>query len=110
MIFNAFEGFPFSRVCLNLVDLLKFDSFGGRGENLNSISKQYGLSVNSILEENRSIVNVDLIFQGQQLKIPSSSAEEIRAVSKFTGSLCTCLVCTLDMVCWLFAGFLLKCL
>ncbi|KAL5845828.1 hypothetical protein ACOSQ3_009352 [Xanthoceras sorbifolium] len=52
------------------------------GENLTSISKQYGVSVNSIIEENTSIVDVDLVFQGQQLKIPSSAAEEIRATEK----------------------------
>ncbi|KAH7568295.1 hypothetical protein JRO89_XS07G0272800 [Xanthoceras sorbifolium] len=57
--------------------------FGGRGENLTSISKQYGVSVNSIIEENTSIVDVDLVFQGQQLKIPSSAAEEIRAAFPF---------------------------
>ncbi|KAK2658338.1 hypothetical protein Ddye_004871 [Dipteronia dyeriana] len=54
------------------------------GENLTSISKQYRVSVNSILEESTSIVDVDLVIQGEQLKIPSSAAEEIRALSKIT--------------------------
>lgn len=58
-------------------------AFVDRGENLTCISKHYGVSVNSILEENTSILNVDLVFQGQQLKIPSSSYEETRPVSCF---------------------------
>lgn len=57
-------------------------TFGGRGETLTSISKQYGVSVYSIAAVNKNIVDVDLVFEGQRLNIPSSVREELQAVSK----------------------------
>ncbi|KAA3487028.1 DNA-directed RNA polymerase subunit beta [Gossypium australe] len=43
------------------------------GETLSSISKMYGVSVHSIAAANKNIVNINLVFQGQLLNIPSSS-------------------------------------
>ncbi|KDO43140.1 hypothetical protein CISIN_1g0248532mg, partial [Citrus sinensis] len=54
-------------------------TFGGRGETLTSISKQYGVSVYSIAAVNKNIVDVDLVFEGQRLNIPSSVREELQA-------------------------------
>ncbi|XP_060961521.1 uncharacterized protein LOC115699687 isoform X3 [Cannabis sativa] len=44
-----------------------------RGETLSSISKQHGVSMYEIAAANRNIVDVDLVFEGQQLNIPSAS-------------------------------------
>ncbi|MBA0874536.1 hypothetical protein Goshw_018127 [Gossypium schwendimanii] len=43
------------------------------GETLSSISKMYGVSVHSIAAANKNIVDINLVFQGQLLNIPSSS-------------------------------------
>ncbi|KAG4166247.1 hypothetical protein ERO13_A13G118401v2 [Gossypium hirsutum] len=43
------------------------------GETLSSISKVYELSVHSIAAANKNIVDINLVFQGQLLNIPSSS-------------------------------------
>ncbi|KAH9781463.1 hypothetical protein KPL71_008483 [Citrus sinensis] len=51
------------------------------GETLTSISKQYGVSVYSIAAVNKNIVDVDLVFEGQRLNIPSSVREELQAVT-----------------------------
>lgn len=50
------------------------------GETLTSISKQYGVSVYSIAAVNKNIVDVDLVFEGQKLKIPSSVGEQLQAI------------------------------
>ncbi|KAH9781487.1 hypothetical protein KPL71_008496 [Citrus sinensis] len=50
------------------------------GETLTSISKQYGVSVYSIAAVNKNIVDVDLVFEGQRLNIPSSVREELQAI------------------------------
>ncbi|KAH9781464.1 hypothetical protein KPL71_008496 [Citrus sinensis] len=52
------------------------------GETLTSISKQYGVSVYSIAAVNKNIVDVDLVFEGQRLNIPSSVREELQATVK----------------------------
>ncbi|XP_031283750.1 uncharacterized protein LOC116142456 isoform X2 [Pistacia vera] len=52
------------------------------GETLTSISKQYRVSVYSIAAANKNIVDVDLVFEGQHLKIPSSAREEGPATEK----------------------------
>ncbi|XP_017617430.1 uncharacterized protein LOC108461944 isoform X1 [Gossypium arboreum] len=43
------------------------------GETLSSISKVYEVSVHSIAAANKNIVDINLVFQGQLLNIPSSS-------------------------------------
>ncbi|KAG8472709.1 hypothetical protein CXB51_034734 [Gossypium anomalum] len=43
------------------------------GETLSSISKMYEVSVHSIAAANKNIVDINLVFQGQLLNIPSSS-------------------------------------
>ncbi|XP_044510937.1 uncharacterized protein LOC123229295 isoform X1 [Mangifera indica] len=45
------------------------------GETLTSILKQYGASVYSLTAANKSIVDVDNVFEGQHLKIPSARKE-----------------------------------
>ncbi|XP_031283758.1 uncharacterized protein LOC116142456 isoform X3 [Pistacia vera] len=57
------------------------EPFSG-GETLTSISKQYRVSVYSIAAANKNIVDVDLVFEGQHLKIPSSAREEGPATEK----------------------------
>ncbi|XVE55056.1 hypothetical protein DITRI_Ditri03aG0130700 [Diplodiscus trichospermus] len=49
------------------------------GQTLSSISKIYGVSVNSIAAANKDIVDIDLVFKGQLLKIPANSLEETLA-------------------------------
>ncbi|KAK4801950.1 hypothetical protein SAY86_000153 [Trapa natans] len=41
------------------------------GETLSSISKKYGVSIHAIATVNRDIVDVDLVYEGQHLWIPS---------------------------------------
>lgn len=43
----------------------------GRGETLSSISKKYGVPINSIVTLNRDVVDVDLVYEGQHLGIPA---------------------------------------
>ncbi|KAH6775143.1 hypothetical protein C2S52_012704 [Perilla frutescens var. hirtella] len=45
------------------------------GETLTSISKLYGVPVLEIAASNEEIADVDLVFEGQQLKIPSAVAQ-----------------------------------
>lgn len=71
---------------LNGVNSLNLIIFGGRGETLTSILKQYGASVYSLTAANKSIVDVDNVFEGQHLKIPSAR-KEVQLVSTFTWSL-----------------------
>ncbi|MBA0602798.1 hypothetical protein Gorai_002965 [Gossypium raimondii] len=47
--------------------------FNSWGETLSSISKMYGVSVHSIAAANKNIVDINLVFRGQLLNIPSSS-------------------------------------
>ncbi|XP_056164593.1 uncharacterized protein LOC115686794 [Syzygium oleosum] len=42
------------------------------GETLSSISKQYGIPIHTITTLNKSIVDLDLVYEGQVLKIPLS--------------------------------------
>lgn len=42
-----------------------------QGETLSSISKQYGVSILSIAAVNRDVVDLDLVYEGQHLRIPS---------------------------------------
>lgn len=58
----------------------------GRGETLTSISKQYSVSISAIAAANRSIVDIDLVFKGQHLNIPSASGDA-QMVSKAAESL-----------------------
>ncbi|XP_042483388.1 uncharacterized protein LOC122063748 isoform X2 [Macadamia integrifolia] len=46
------------------------------GETLTSISRLYGVSIQEIAEANATIVDVDLIFEGQFLNIPFSVCKE----------------------------------
>ncbi|XP_034676429.1 uncharacterized protein LOC117907138 isoform X5 [Vitis riparia] len=48
----------------------------GRGETLSSISKQYGVSIYSVAAANKNIEDIDLVFCGQHLNIPSSAVGE----------------------------------
>lgn len=57
----------------------------GRGETLTSISKQYSVSISAIAAANRSIIDIDLVFKGQHLNIPSASGDT-QMVSKTAGS------------------------
>ncbi|KAJ4713770.1 LysM domain containing protein [Melia azedarach] len=52
------------------------------GETLTSISKQYGVSMYSIAAANKNIVDIDIVFEGQKLNIPSFSREEIQVTRK----------------------------
>ncbi|KAG6431953.1 hypothetical protein SASPL_103525 [Salvia splendens] len=45
------------------------------GETLTSISKLYGVPVLEIADSNKEIVDVNVVFEGQQLKIPSAASE-----------------------------------
>ena len=58
----------------------------GRGETLTSISMQYSVSISAIAAANRSTVDIDLVFKGQHLNIPSASGDT-QMVSKTAGSL-----------------------
>lgn len=42
------------------------------GETLSSISKQYGIPIHPIVTLNKSIVDHELVYEGQVLKIPLS--------------------------------------
>ncbi|KAK4567639.1 hypothetical protein RGQ29_003409 [Quercus rubra] len=53
------------------------------GETLTSISKQYSVSISAIAAANRSIVDIDLVFKGQHLNIPSASGDT--QMAKTTG-------------------------
>ena len=53
---------------------------GDRGETLTSISKQYGVPMYEIAEANKNLVDVDFVFEGQQLNIPSA-AKKFEVVS-----------------------------
>ena len=52
----------------------------GRGETLTSIAKQYGVSVYAIATANNNVVDIDLVYEGQHLNIPSV-AKNVQAVS-----------------------------
>ncbi|KAF5479425.1 hypothetical protein F2P56_000245 [Juglans regia] len=45
------------------------------GETLTSISKQYGVSIHAIAAANKSIKDVDILFGGQHLNIPSATRD-----------------------------------
>ncbi|KAL2456109.1 hypothetical protein Adt_46939 [Abeliophyllum distichum] len=45
-----------------------------KGETLSSISKLYGVPIHEIAALNKDIVDVDLVFEGQRLNVPSSIA------------------------------------
>lgn len=45
-----------------------------RGDTLKSLAIQFGTSVDTLLSLNRSILNVNLIYEGQRLVIPSGRA------------------------------------
>lgn len=55
----------------------------GRGETLTSISKLYGVPVLEIADSNKEIADVNLVFEGQRLQIPSAVAESSQLVSHF---------------------------
>ncbi|PON74515.1 LysM domain containing protein [Parasponia andersonii] len=52
-----------------------------RGETLTSISKQYGVPVYEIVAANKNIRNVDFVFEGQHLNIPSA-AKNIEVIER----------------------------
>lgn len=58
----------------------------GRGETLSSISKQYGISIYAIAVANKNILDIDLVFEGQRINIPSATGDT-QVVSKTVGSL-----------------------
>ncbi|KAG2714119.1 hypothetical protein I3760_03G011100 [Carya illinoinensis] len=53
------------------------------GETLTSISKQYGVSIHAIAAANKTIQDVDVLFGGQHLNIPSATRDT--PVAKTTG-------------------------
>ena len=57
----------------------------GRGETLTSISKLYRVSIYAIAAANKSMADIDLVFKGQHLNIPSATGDA-QMVSKTTGS------------------------
>lgn len=58
----------------------------GRGETLSSISKQYGISIYAIAAANKTILDIDLVFEGQHINIPSATGDT-QVVSMTIGSL-----------------------
>jgi LysM repeat protein len=58
----------------------------GRGETLSSISKQYGISIYAIAAANKHILDIDLVFKGQSINIPSATGDS-QVVSNTIGSL-----------------------
>ncbi|KAF6167016.1 hypothetical protein GIB67_041271 [Kingdonia uniflora] len=52
-----------------------------KGETLTSISRQYGVSIQAIVVANSKIVNVDVVLEGDRLKIPAFIAEETQVGS-----------------------------
>lgn len=42
-----------------------------RGETLCSISKQHGVSIAAIASINKDIIDLDLVYEGQLIKVPS---------------------------------------
>ncbi|XWS24740.1 hypothetical protein CRYUN_Cryun27aG0009700 [Craigia yunnanensis] len=59
-----------------------------RGETLSSISKMYRVSVYSFAAANMDIVDIDLVFKGQLLNIPTFSLLETQLVSKIVQVIC----------------------
>ncbi|KAG6435247.1 hypothetical protein SASPL_100117 [Salvia splendens] len=53
------------------------------GETLTSISKLYGVPVLEIADSNKEIVDVNVVFEGQHLKIPSAASECAQLNFKF---------------------------
>ncbi|XP_059451230.1 uncharacterized protein LOC132182038 [Corylus avellana] len=45
------------------------------GETLSSISKQYGISIYAIAAANKNILDIDLVFKGQRINIPSATGD-----------------------------------
>ncbi|KAE8022305.1 hypothetical protein FH972_008115 [Carpinus fangiana] len=45
------------------------------GETLSSISKQYGISIYAIAAANKNILDIDLVFKGQSINIPSATRD-----------------------------------
>lgn len=56
---------------------------------MTSISRLYGVSIQSIVAVNASIVDVDFVLEGQRLNIPFSAEETkmVRFQTKLTNSL-----------------------
>lgn len=55
-----------------------------RGDTLSGIASQYGSTVQQLVRANSSVTNPDLIYAGQQLRIPQGNRRAIRSSSAST--------------------------
>lgn len=53
-----------------------------KGDTLSGIAKRYGLSLNSVVNSNPQIKNINLIYVGQKINIPSSNSYSNRSALK----------------------------
>ena len=64
---------------------------------MTSISKLYGVAIYEIAAANKDIVDVDLVFEGQHLNIPLSTAVPLQMVNGFKSTILS-ITCCLFMV------------
>jgi len=77
---NPYTGEPYQDQ-MNRLGFNKGGYIVKKGDTLWSLSKKFGLSVDDLLGANKNIKNKDLIFAGQELKVPTKKVDEDKKVN-----------------------------